>query len=89
MFFLTKWTIQIHDVEIIPLYDPPHLLKCIRDNFAKWSHLITALEMVVCGICLGQSIPELTTELMMHVFSKAVPSFMDTVAKFGGKPEIK
>ena len=27
------WTILIDDVEIVPLYDPPHILKCIRNNF--------------------------------------------------------
>ena len=28
----TDWTILIHDVEIVPLYDPPHMLKCVRNN---------------------------------------------------------
>ena len=23
---------MVHDMEIIPLYDPPHLFKCIRNN---------------------------------------------------------
>lgn len=48
--------IIINDIEIIPLFDPPHLLKCIRNNFltkdckyisedkamriAKWSHIV-------------------------------------------------
>ena len=27
------WTILIDDIEFIPLYDSPHMLKCIRNNF--------------------------------------------------------
>lgn len=49
--------IQIDNNTIVPLYDPPHLLKCIRNNFltknlkfeldsvkrtAKWSHILDA-----------------------------------------------
>ena len=30
--FFADGTFIGHDVEIIPLYDPPHLLKCIRNN---------------------------------------------------------
>ena len=33
MYFFSDWTILIDNVEIVPLYDPPHLLKCIRNNF--------------------------------------------------------
>ena len=28
----TDWTILINDVEIVPLYDPPHMLKYVRNN---------------------------------------------------------
>ena len=33
MYIFSDWTILIDNVEIVPLYDPPHLLKCIRNNF--------------------------------------------------------
>ncbi|KAL1516265.1 hypothetical protein ABEB36_000184 [Hypothenemus hampei] len=51
---------EIGGQKIFPLYDPPHLLKCIRNNFlnhnivyyeegkkkvAKWDHIITAYNM--------------------------------------------
>ena len=29
----TDWTILIDNVEFIPLYDVPHVLKCMRNNF--------------------------------------------------------
>ena len=28
----TDWKILIIDVEIVPLHDPPHMLKCVRNN---------------------------------------------------------
>ena len=31
-FLITDGTFVVHDMEIIPLYDPPHLFKCIRNN---------------------------------------------------------
>ena len=33
-FLFPDNTFIVHDVEIIPLYDPLHLLKCIRNNLA-------------------------------------------------------
>ena len=33
MLFFMDWTILIDNDEIVLLYDPPHLLKCIRNNF--------------------------------------------------------
>lgn len=34
---LTDWTILVDDVEFIPIYDPPHVLKCMRNNFLKYN----------------------------------------------------
>ena len=33
-FLFPDNTFIVHDVKMIPLYDPPHLLKCIRNNLA-------------------------------------------------------
>ena len=32
-YFSTDWKILVDEVEFVPLFDPPHLLKCIRNNF--------------------------------------------------------
>lgn len=32
LFFLSDGSFVLYDMDIIPLFDPPHLLKCIRNN---------------------------------------------------------
>ena len=32
-FIITVGTFVVHGMEIIPMYEPPHLFKCIQNNF--------------------------------------------------------
>ncbi|XP_026476296.1 uncharacterized protein LOC113381848, partial [Ctenocephalides felis] len=41
-----KLFFEIDGHEIVPLYDPPHLLKCMRNNFAKYNVKFTGLDGV-------------------------------------------
>ncbi|CAI6343489.1 unnamed protein product [Macrosiphum euphorbiae] len=71
----------IEDVEIVPIFDPPHLLKCIRNNLmtkdvtftyrgenltASWSHIKTLYEFDKKNEVNGlRSLPSLKDE---HIY---------------------
>lgn len=67
---------EINNQEIVPLYDPPHLLKGIRNNLitkdlsytmngtrrtAKWKHIVDFYEIDKCRLDIGERmVPKLT-----------------------------
>lgn len=69
-------TMLIHGEEIVPLFDVPHIFKCIRNNlmkkdlkmvghdkntyFASWEHITMAYEIDLYGLHEGRRLPKLT-----------------------------
>ena len=83
----------IEDVEIVPIFDPPHLLKCIRNNLmikyvtftyrgenltASWSHIKTLYEFDKKNEVNGsRSLPSLKDE---HIYPEKMHKMKDKLA---------
>lgn len=90
---IEKITLGFDGIEIVPLYDPPHLLKGVRNNLvtkdllfymngeikiAKWSHIIQFYEIDKLRLDIGERMaPKLANS---HIYSDRLKKMKVSVA---------